>query len=89
MNRGPVLQRAGQNELKMNLDKIHTTEMGMVRIKKNLGPETADVVEWCKTQIKKTNDIIRNGKNWYVNTGDAIITINAHSYTIITAHKRN
>jgi hypothetical protein len=77
------------NELKTNLDKIHTTEMGIIRIKKNLDLKTNDAVKWCKMKIKNTNDIIRKGKNWYVNTGDAIITINAHSYTIITAHKCN
>ena len=31
-----------------NIDKVHTTEMGIDRIKKNLGLDTNDVVEWCK-----------------------------------------
>ena len=30
-----------------NMDKIHTTEMGVERIKKNLKIEDADVVEYC------------------------------------------
>lgn len=31
-----------------NIDKIHTTEMGTVRIKKNLETDAAwDVVEYC------------------------------------------
>ncbi len=76
------------NVLLENLDKIHTTELGVVRIKKNLSLDTEDVVSWCKTKIKLPNAIItRNGKNWYISIDGCIITINAYSYTIITAHK--
>ena len=75
------------NDLILNLDKVHTTELGIIRIKKNLSLEE-DVVAWCKEVIKKSNsNIIRKGKNWYISFQDCIITINAHSYTIITAHK--
>ena len=70
-----------------NVDKIHTTELGIERIKRNLELETNDVVNWCKNKIKKTDKICRKGKNWYVSGKGFIITINAHSYTIITAHK--
>ncbi len=76
------------NELLKNLDKLHTTELGVERIKRNLSLDTDDVVEWCKTKINSTNAIItRNGKNWYVNVDKCILTVNAYSYTIITAHK--
>ena len=34
-----------------NIDKIHTTEMGIDRIKKNLKLDTNDVVEYCKNKI--------------------------------------
>ena len=34
--------------LLFNIDKIHTTEMGIDRIKKNLKMDTKDVVEFCK-----------------------------------------
>jgi hypothetical protein len=71
-----------------NIDKIHTTELGIVRIKRNLELKTNDVVNWCKDEIKKSNEIYRKGKNWYVFGEGFIITINAHSYTIITAHKK-
>lgn len=71
-----------------NLDKIHTTDMGIDRIKKNLGLDTKDVVEWCKDKIKLPNSsTIRQGKNYYVTIDDCVITVNASSYTIITAHK--
>ena len=77
-----------KNDLLSNLDKIHTTELGVERIKKNLSLDTKDVVAWCKRKIEKANEITRKGKNWYVNVDGCIIAINAHSFTIITAHKR-
>jgi hypothetical protein len=76
------------NILMENINKIHTTPMGINRIKNNIELETNDVVDWCKNKIKNAKDISMNGKNWYVDIGDAIITINKHSYTIITAHKK-
>lgn len=76
------------NALTENIDKLHTTEMGKERIKRNLQIETEDVVQWCKTHIlSKKASIERTGKNWYVTVDDCRITVNAHSYTIITAHK--
>jgi hypothetical protein len=70
-----------------NLDKIHTTELGKERIKRNLGLDTDNVVDWCAQKIQASNDIFRKGKNWYVAIDNCVITVNAHSYTIITAHK--
>ena len=76
------------NELQNNLDKLHTTELGVVRIKRNLSLDTDNVVKWCKDKISSANAIIsKKGKNWYINVDDIILTVNAHSYTIITAHK--
>ena len=76
------------NVLIQNIDKIHTTKLGVERIKRNLNLQTDDVVNWCKQQIEQANEIIRKGKNWYVYTDNSVITINANSYTIITAHKK-
>lgn len=77
-----------ENELLKNLDKLHTTQLGVERIKRNLSLDTDDVVGWCKTKIDSVNAIItRKGKNWYVNVDKYILTVNAYSYTIITAHK--
>lgn len=73
-------------DLLINLDKIHTTKLGAERIKKNLGLNNVDVVAWCKLKIEKADNIIRSGKNWYVYLDDFVITINSHSFTIITAH---
>lgn len=76
------------NDLLSSIDKIHTTELGIVRIKRNLSLETDDVVNWCKQQIRQAESIVRRGKNWYVSIDNAIITVNAYSFTIITAHKK-
>ena len=67
--------------------KIHTTEMGIDRIKKNLKLNTNDVVEFCKNKILDKNcNIYKQGKNWYCEINNIKITINSYSYTIITAH---
>lgn len=74
--------------LLLNLDKLHTTKMGIDRIKRNLNIDTDDVVLWCKDKVKDSNClVIRKGKNYYATIDNYIITINAYSYTIITAHK--
>ena len=71
-----------------NMDRIHTTDMGVERIKRNLSLEGVDVVEWCKSKITSENaEISKQGKNWYICVEGCIITVNASSYTIITAHK--
>lgn len=76
------------NDLIRNIDKIHTTEMGIKRIRKNLDLYDVDVIEWCRTKISNENAvIIRKGKNWYVCIDDCVLTVNAGSYTVITAHK--
>jgi hypothetical protein len=51
------------NDLLANIHKIHTTPLGITRIKKNLDLETTDVVDWCKKIIKNAGSIIKNGKN--------------------------
>ena len=69
-----------------NINKIHTTTMGIDRIKKNLNIDS-DVVEYCKNKILDKNcNIYKEGKNWYCEIDNIKITINSYSYTIITAH---
>lgn len=76
-------------ELLKNFDKIHTTKLGTERIRRNLSLDIDHVVEWCKKQIGSSEAYIeRRGKNWYISTDNCIITVNAYSYTIITAHKK-
>lgn len=79
-----------KNKLLLNLDKLHTTELGILRIKKNLSLETNDVVAWCKGIISKSDSVImEKGKNYYISMADYVITVNSASYTIITAHIKN
>lgn len=78
------------SELLENLDKLHTTPMGVERICRTLefSEEVKDVVAWCREKIASPEtEITRNGKNWYASHSDCTITVNAHSFTIITAHK--
>ena len=75
------------NDLLLNINKIHTTEMGIDRIKKNLNLETNDVVKYLIDKIKNSN-ISKKGKNYYCEIDNIIITINSYSYTIITAHRK-
>ena len=57
-----------------NIDKLHTTE---------------NVVKYCKEKILDNNcNIYKQGKNWYCEVDNIIITVNSYSYTIITAHTK-
>ena len=87
-----VLQEGGASgmvtDLIINIDKLHTTEMGIDRIKRNLQIDVDNVVKYCYDKILSDTAIIEGkGKNWYIIADNCKITVNAHSYTIITAHK--
>ena len=70
-----------------NIDKVHTTEIGIDRIKRNIKINTENVVKYCKEKILDNNcNIYKQGKNWYCEVDNIIITVNSYSYTIITAH---
>lgn len=75
--------------LTANLNKLHTTDLGALRIKRNLNLQLDDIVLWCKESVKHADIIIGQGKNWYVYRAGVVITINAQSNTIITAHPIN
>ncbi|MFC5338406.1 DUF3781 domain-containing protein [Leucobacter denitrificans] len=74
------------------MDDLHTTQLGAERLRRNLSLEIHDVVAWCKNAIRThsvdESRVNRRGKNWYVDCESFVITINAHSHTIITAHKK-
>ena len=72
-----------------NIDKLHTTEIGIDRIKRNLKINTENVVKYCKEKILDNNcNIYKQRKNWYCEVDNIIITVNSYSYTIITAHTK-
>ena len=68
-----------------NIDKIHTTEMGIDRIQSNLEIRS-EPVSYCISKLKKENSkVTKKGKNYYIDVDDCIITVNSNSFTIITA----
>lgn len=70
-----------------NIDQVHTTELGLVRIKKNLNLGDIDVIDYIKELIRKPDSkVIRKGKNLYVDIENKTITINMYNYCVITAH---
>ena len=78
------------NDLLDNIEKLHTTPMGVDRIRRNLSLDdnVKDVVVFCRQKILNDKAAIsRQGKNWYIKIDGCIITVNAYSFTIITAHK--
>ena len=78
-----------KNLLIENINMLHTTDGGADRIRKNLVFGNIDAVEWCRKKILDANSVIeKHGKNWYIHSDRYVITVNASSYTIITAHKK-
>ena len=72
-----------------NIDKIHTTTLGVIRIRKNLDLKCDDVVSYVKEILLNENTFIyKQGKNYYCTNNNLIITINSYSFTIITAKKK-
>lgn len=70
-----------------NMDRLHTTALGLERIRKNLRLDTTDVISWCRARILSPDSRIeQRGKNWYVRDSFCEITVNVRSYTVITAH---
>lgn len=81
---------SNRETLLRNIDKIHTTELGLLRIKRNLKLKDENILDYCKDKIKNNKfRIEKKGKNFYVETENIKLTINSDSYTIITAHLNN
>lgn len=79
-----------KKELFNNIDNVHTTQLGIDRIRNNIDlDDSIDVVEHCKDIIKdEESQVTKKGKNYYVTYKNVILTINSSSFTIITAHKK-
>ncbi len=76
--------------LPFDILKLRTTRLGEERIKRNLHFEGMefDVVKLMRDMILDDSaTAVRRGKNWYITSGHCLITINASSLTIITAHR--
>ena len=59
--------------------KLHTTELGALRIKKNLGIDVDDVVAWCEKRIKEC-EVIKQGKNYYAIDDNYTADLSAHCH---------
>ena len=71
-----------------NLDKLHTTDLGKVRLQKNLLLREENPVLWAKGFIQRSETkISHKEKNFYVSDNYIVLAINTSSYTIITGHK--
>ena len=77
-------------EIQKRFGEIHTTPMGIDRIKRNLALTCPDdaVVDWCKRRITAPDaSFTQKGKNWYVTSSNAVFTLNKYSMTVITAKR--
>lgn len=76
--------------LRAHIDKLHSTEGGILRVRKNLNLGNIDIVKWCQEKVQQADAVItKKGKNWYVYVAGCQLTINSSSYTLITAHKES
>ena len=79
---------APKEVLKNHIPLIHNTELGEERINKNTGLYPDEILSEIKDAlIVNTNlsEVKRIGKNYYLKYRDVEFTINASSYTVITA----
>ena len=75
------------SKLLLNINKLHTTKLGMLRIIKNLKIKDKDVIEYLKNEMLNKDALIyKKGKNYYCKIGNITITINSYNYCVITAH---
>ena len=73
-----------------NIDKLHSTEGGILRVRNNLKLGDIDIVKWCQEKVQQADAVItKKGKNWYVYVAGCKLTINGSSYTNITAHQES
>lgn len=80
-------EKLSKDKLVIVAEKLHTTVLGETRIKRNLGVENVDVIGFCKSLIRNEKcEIYRQGKNYYFKLDNIVLTVNAKSYTVITAH---
>ncbi len=77
-----------REEILNNAEYIHATSMAALRINHNLKLDITNHVDWFIAIVKdEKNKIERKGRNYYITYNDAIITLNANSFTLLTAHR--
>ena len=71
-----------------NINKIHTTELGHLRIFKATNLKENEDILWIKECIYDNNSLInKRGKNYYVINNNYEIYINSYNYSVITVKK--
>ena len=76
------------NLLRDNIDQIHTTKLGLERIKRNIKLDD-NAIDYLKNKINDSRCVLyKKGKNYYCDIDNITITINSYNYCIITAHKK-
>lgn len=77
------------NRLQENVEKIHASEMAAQRLRANLDLIRTNPVTWVREVVMRPDVKIRKtGKKWYVETGNAIVTIYDDTFAILTAQKK-
>lgn len=54
--------------MKISIQSLHTTELGALRVKRNLNLETDDVVAWCRAVLAMDNLYLGNIDGLWTNT---------------------
>lgn len=71
-----------------NIEKIHTTELGEERLIKNLKLTNKNPIRYVKELLRNSRShVYKKGKNFYCEYNHTRLTINADTFTVITAHK--
>lgn len=69
-----------------DISELHTTRLGEMRIMRNLHLDRFDI-DYIKGIITHVDAVFnRKGKNWYIMLDNICLTVNAYTFTIITAH---
>lgn len=72
--------------LRLQPDKLHISDAGTARVRRNLKMPDTDLVQWCKETVQQADLIITQGKYCYVYRQGVVITVRLPAKTIITAH---
>ena len=83
-----LIKESPKEEMLNRVEELHTTPMGYIRIN-SIFQKDDECISYIKEILKDpSTDVIRLGKNYYLYCKDYIVTINASSFTIITARNR-
>lgn len=78
-----------KEEFLANLNKLHLSYEGFMRITKSLNLSDNLVIDYCRNKIKDQNcNIYRVGSKWYCEIDDIKIIVNVYSYEILSAKKQ-